>query len=1854
MPLAWALALVLPLGALGGLSDGSVSDALRAQRASLEALKIAAWANPSAERIVTVQQGAHDRLQASFPAVKEPEFVPASEHTYSQAEVLTLPAEDRELLYEFQLEQAKVHAGLALTMLQERESGEDAAADAMAQQQTKVMDVIAHAEASARKANQQQEQALTAKLSTPAAAPKQHGSGEAAAAEAALSAAADAPLEPKVPDAPLVADAPKAQASVGKKAESHRRRAAVDESPKSVEDWRPASANDRDRRELSDVLAHEKTLQDRVVNKNQRIDEILESKGEAEAKTKELEEELLTKEQEATALREQEQESIRNVEADKDIGVNAALDVADKAKEQVDKLVAGAIARDKANSLHKQDVEAAKAKAGAMAKSAEADELLRQMEENAKQAALKAKKLRQKAEQTEQLKTKKRMELAKLEALEAKAAKKVKKAEHEEKSAAAEAWKAMSEAATIRKQTADAHKAAKLKAGVDADIAAGQTKDDADCQKAAEKAASEAAASERAKVEAEIEAELSAASELSSAPMSGSLRLSARAEAARKRVADAEARKAAAEVAEQAAEADRVKSETAHLSAEEALKRSTETGEKRAKRERIVEIHRRLHAAKRAAHDRAARELVSAQLEVNSAQDELTKALASARQPSLTAQAEERLRAADAEAATTTVTAARLREALGHDDADGEKDDIPSTDSKANVTDPAYSAVGPFAAMAPSPTPGDGAETHEAASLATKAFFDAPRIKEPPPMHSQPNWDEQQQEVEQAEEARTEAQAEAQVARAQQMKQQQQQEKPLQRKDKSVQEQSDDRHAGIEQQQEEEAGHYRDSAIGPFKELSKGPGEQTEQQQALTASRAGATKVDLLGVRPHSKQDLQNAENYMRSLAGDEKAGEKAAAGDAGVDGGSPGQWSHIGDQRIRAQKIMTKVGWLLFERKQWGSDARIKDALTDAQAMMEAALKADSGTAKNETDVQRMFEHAANAGHDALRMYESQAGLLGEQQAAQPTTGHVSGHESFHHETRLNAEQVADQPTAAPAKGASAGTKSAKAELQRLLGVAGGKIAGLSSMMLAAFESSPSRVHDILVAHNLVPATDSSAATTAPAVPAPTSADSATVPAAAASSAAELSDSEIATLTAELRGLQAEETVLPPLSAAAATPAAAAPALSSPVVAEAKASDAARAVSLRSMGVAEPATEVERLQRELAKLQSEQPDGNEGAANLLAGTTAGDVVSSFQKAWRKGSDAEPVAAAAAEAKAADAALSVSLRSMAAPIHPRAMEGSDVRAPTPAQLETSLMVGNLPMSHPDAKTDAAITAARRALAEAEATRLNSEKLPTAVDDAFKTAQLAGEEALRLFEAPSKLAAAKHFAAARLAAAKEKERATKEAEELKQRASKQAEETKLDAMSFKEKALADKEAEAKEAQELKLVALKEAEEMKSTAQKEAELLKSLAETARREASEEKEAAWKAHDMKETIELEASKLKEAAKAEANKEKLAAIEASTRERVEAVRLAQKEKHAAAVAAEAALREAVRLAQKEKHAAAVAAEAALREATEASTAERVSAVRASRKERQAAREASTRERVEAVREANKVKAEAADMKAAAEAARREADEMHELVQKEAQLKEKSLAEMKAHVTAEVEAARKQTEEEKKFVQSTKQATLLEKRELARQREEEKQMLDQKEKQLQDNEREVLTMQKQNAARLGEALKGKQAAQEQKQVLEQKAEDMRIALVKKAIDLSEFEKRASDVRTCPPHPIPAPCHHLAFLNPLCAVISPAPDPLAGARRPRGQGGRVRAQGGRHGEAGSEPQGGLRQEGAGPRVRREGGAGNLVQGGQAEGGGREEGGRAQRRGARRQGGGPEGTRAAEGGAGKGPGGDGRR
>lgn len=79
--------------------------------------------------------------------------------------------------------------------------------------------------------------------------------------------------------------------------------------------------------------------------------------------------------------------------------------------------------------------------------------------------------------------------------------------------------------------------------------------------------------------------------------------------------------------------------------------------------------------------------------------------------------------------------------------------------------------------------------------------------------------------------------------------------------------------------------------------------------------------------------------------------------------------------------------------------------------------------------------------------------------------------------------------------------------------------------------------------------------------------------------------------------------------------------------------------------------------------------------------------------------------------------------------------------------------------------------------------------------------------------------------------------------------------------------------------------------------------------------------------------------------------------------------------------------------------------------------------------------------------------------------------------------------------------------------------------------------------------------------------------------------------------------------------------NPSASSSTPQLDPLAGARRPRGRGGRVRAQGGRHGEAGSEPQGGLRQEGAGPRVRREGGAGNLVQGGQAEGGGREEGGR---------------------------------
>ena len=89
--------------ALASLSEGSVSDAMRAQRAALEALKIASWANPTAERITTAQQGARERLMAAYPGVSEPEFVPTSDHTYTQSEVRSLAPEDREMLYEFPL-----------------------------------------------------------------------------------------------------------------------------------------------------------------------------------------------------------------------------------------------------------------------------------------------------------------------------------------------------------------------------------------------------------------------------------------------------------------------------------------------------------------------------------------------------------------------------------------------------------------------------------------------------------------------------------------------------------------------------------------------------------------------------------------------------------------------------------------------------------------------------------------------------------------------------------------------------------------------------------------------------------------------------------------------------------------------------------------------------------------------------------------------------------------------------------------------------------------------------------------------------------------------------------------------------------------------------------------------------------------------------------------------------------------------------------------------------------------------------------------------------------------------------------------------------------------------------------------------------------------------------------------------------------------------------------------------------------------------------------------------------------------------------------------------------------------------
>ena len=61
----------------------------RTQRAALEALQIASWANPTAERMTKAQQGARERLMATYPTVSEPEFVPTSQHTNTLHSIIT-------------------------------------------------------------------------------------------------------------------------------------------------------------------------------------------------------------------------------------------------------------------------------------------------------------------------------------------------------------------------------------------------------------------------------------------------------------------------------------------------------------------------------------------------------------------------------------------------------------------------------------------------------------------------------------------------------------------------------------------------------------------------------------------------------------------------------------------------------------------------------------------------------------------------------------------------------------------------------------------------------------------------------------------------------------------------------------------------------------------------------------------------------------------------------------------------------------------------------------------------------------------------------------------------------------------------------------------------------------------------------------------------------------------------------------------------------------------------------------------------------------------------------------------------------------------------------------------------------------------------------------------------------------------------------------------------------------------------------------------------------------------------------------------------------------------------------------
>ena len=272
--------------------------------------------------------------------------------------------------------------------------------------------------------------------------------------------------------------------------------------------WLPNGAQRRQRRKYQDVVNHEKTLVDRVTDKDERIDSLVKERdariGELEAEAKKLETKTkrmelaktnemvkerklendlidsqkaqVSSEAQADDLRAQMEalqahkavtvspgdealasaidQKLEAIQGQTEAAVKSALDVAAKATSQVDKLVAGAIARDKANELRTADSEASDGKADAVESSTKADELLRQMEANAERAAQKAKKLREKAELSESLKARKHDELKKLEALEAKAARKAKRAENDERASAADAWKAMSESAKIRKDTA--------------------------------------------------------------------------------------------------------------------------------------------------------------------------------------------------------------------------------------------------------------------------------------------------------------------------------------------------------------------------------------------------------------------------------------------------------------------------------------------------------------------------------------------------------------------------------------------------------------------------------------------------------------------------------------------------------------------------------------------------------------------------------------------------------------------------------------------------------------------------------------------------------------------------------------------------------------------------------------------------------------------------------------------------------------------------------------------------------------------------------------------------------------------------------------------------------------------------------------------------------------------------------------------------------------------------------------------------------------------------------------------------------------------------------------------------------